>query len=59
VDIGALATAYGWRHTLVGSTAELAAALAVPVEGRSIIEVAASREGLRELHAQIAAALQR
>ncbi len=59
VDIGALATAYGWRHTLVRSTAELAAALAPPVQGRSIIEVAASREGLRELHETIRQALQR
>ncbi len=59
VDIGALATAFGWRHTLVRSTAELTTALAPPVEGRSIIEVSATREGLRELHAQIREALAR
>jgi 2-succinyl-5-enolpyruvyl-6-hydroxy-3-cyclohexene-1-carboxylate synthase len=57
VDLGALAAAYGWGHTLVGTTAELAAALAAPVAGRHIIEVAASRAGLRELHLSIAAAL--
>jgi 2-succinyl-5-enolpyruvyl-6-hydroxy-3-cyclohexene-1-carboxylate synthase len=57
VDLRALAAAYGWRHTAAGTTAELAAALAPPVRGRSIVEVAATREGLRELHARIAAAL--
>jgi 2-succinyl-5-enolpyruvyl-6-hydroxy-3-cyclohexene-1-carboxylate synthase len=57
VDLGALAAAYGWRHTQVSTTAELAAALAPPVHGRSIVEVAATREGLRELHARIASAL--
>lgn len=57
VDLGSLAAAYGWRHTQVSTTAELAAALAPPVHGRSIVEVAATREGLRELHARIASAL--
>ncbi|PYI67884.1 2-succinyl-5-enolpyruvyl-6-hydroxy-3-cyclohexene-1-carboxylic-acid synthase [Arthrobacter livingstonensis] len=57
VDLAALAAAYGWGHTLAGTTAELAAALAAPVRGRSIVEVTATREGLRELHAQIASAL--
>lgn len=57
VNLGALAAAYGWAHTLVGTTAELTAALAAPVTGCSIIEVTASREGLRELHAHIASAL--
>ncbi|MGO4383171.1 2-succinyl-5-enolpyruvyl-6-hydroxy-3-cyclohexene-1-carboxylic-acid synthase [Specibacter sp. RAF43] len=57
VNLGALAAAYGWRHTLAGTPAELAAALAAPVLGRGIIEVTASRQGLRALHAQIRAAL--
>lgn len=57
VNLGALASAYGWSHTLVRTTAELAEALASPVQGRSIVEVAASRDGLRELHAQIRAAV--
>ncbi|ALV46493.1 2-succinyl-5-enolpyruvyl-6-hydroxy-3-cyclohexene-1-carboxylate synthase [Arthrobacter alpinus] len=57
VKLAALATAYGWDHTLVRTAAELVAALAGPVEGRQIIEVAASRDGLRDLHANIKAAL--
>lgn len=57
VNLGALANAYGWGHTLARTTAELAAALALPVAGRHIIEVAASRDGLRELHLSITAAL--
>ncbi|MGA7207059.1 MAG: 2-succinyl-5-enolpyruvyl-6-hydroxy-3-cyclohexene-1-carboxylic-acid synthase [Specibacter sp.] len=57
VNLGALAAAYGWDHTLVRTTPELTEALAAPVTGRSIIEVAATREGLRELHARIHKAL--
>ncbi|PYH01108.1 2-succinyl-5-enolpyruvyl-6-hydroxy-3-cyclohexene-1-carboxylic-acid synthase [Arthrobacter stackebrandtii] len=57
-DIGALAAAFGWGHVLVRTTAELARALAAPVEGPVIVEVAAAgRDGLRALHARIAAAL--
>jgi len=56
-DLGALAAAYGWRHTLARTTAELTEALDAPVEGRSVIEVAASRGDLRELHARIHKAL--
>ncbi|AIY01897.1 2-succinyl-5-enolpyruvyl-6-hydroxy-3-cyclohexene-1-carboxylic-acid synthase [Arthrobacter sp. PAMC 25486] len=57
-NIGALAVAFGWSHTLATTTAELAAALAAPVQGPGIVEVAAAgRGGLRELHARIAAAL--
>lgn len=59
VDLAALAAAYGWSHTLVRTAAELAAALEAPVQGRSIVEVAADRAELRELHARIAAALSR
>ena len=57
VQLAALAAAYGWEHTLVRTAAELAEALAAPVSGRHIIEVAASRAGLRELHARISEAL--
>ena len=57
VQLGVLAAAYGWEHTLVRTAGELDAALALPVLGRSIIEVAASRQGLRELHARISEAL--
>ncbi|WP_354235123.1 2-succinyl-5-enolpyruvyl-6-hydroxy-3-cyclohexene-1-carboxylic-acid synthase [Arthrobacter sp. UYEF3] len=57
VDLAALAAAYGVAHRAVGTTAELAAALAGPIEGRSIIEVRADRHGLRELHERIRAAV--
>lgn len=57
VQLGALSEAYGWDHTLVRTPAELDAALAAPVQGCSIVEVSASRAGLRELHARIASAL--
>lgn len=57
VDLAALAAAYGWSHTLVCTAAELTAALAAPVRGHSMVEVAASRLELRGLHARIAAAI--
>lgn len=57
VDLGALAAAYGVAHRSVSTTAELAAALAEPWEGRSIIEVHTDRHGLRELHVRIRAAV--
>lgn len=57
VDLAALAAAYGVAHRSVGTTAELAAALAEPWEGRSIIEVHTDRHGLRELHSRIKAAV--
>ncbi len=59
VNLAALATAQGWSHTLAGTTAELARALAAPVQGPSVLEVAAAdRTELRGLHARIAAALE-
>ncbi|MDJ0312777.1 2-succinyl-5-enolpyruvyl-6-hydroxy-3-cyclohexene-1-carboxylic-acid synthase [Arthrobacter sp. H35-D1] len=58
VQLAALAAAYGWEHRLVHTAAELDQTLATPVRGRSIIEVAASRAGLRELHARISKALE-
>ena len=57
VDLAALAAAYGVAHRSVSTTAELAAALAEPWEGRSIIEVHTDRRGLRELHVRIRAAV--
>ncbi|POH57332.1 2-succinyl-5-enolpyruvyl-6-hydroxy-3-cyclohexene-1-carboxylic-acid synthase [Arthrobacter glacialis] len=57
VNLAALAAAYGFSHTLVRRAAELDAALAGPVAGRRIIEVSATRAGLREQHVRIAAAL--
>ena len=57
VDIAALAAAYGVGHCSVSTTAELAEALAAAVEGRSIIEVRTDRQGLRELHGRIKAAV--
>ncbi|MFF2344662.1 2-succinyl-5-enolpyruvyl-6-hydroxy-3-cyclohexene-1-carboxylic-acid synthase [Pseudarthrobacter sp. NPDC058119] len=53
VDIAALAAAYGVGHSLVGTTAGLAEALAHPVQGRSILEVRTDRRSLRQLHARI------
>jgi len=53
VDLSALAAAYGVAHRAVSTTADLAAALAEPVEGRSIIEVRTDRHGLRDLHGRI------
>ncbi|MBT8159174.1 MULTISPECIES: 2-succinyl-5-enolpyruvyl-6-hydroxy-3-cyclohexene-1-carboxylic-acid synthase [Arthrobacter] len=57
VDISALAAAYGVGHVSVRTTAELAAALASPLKGRSIVEVRTDRAGLRPLHARIKAAV--
>jgi 2-succinyl-5-enolpyruvyl-6-hydroxy-3-cyclohexene-1-carboxylate synthase len=57
VDLAALAAAYGVGHRAVSTAADLAAALAEPVQGRSIIEVRTERHGLRELHGRIRAAV--
>ena len=57
VDLSALAAAYGVAHRAVSTTADLAAALAEPVQGRSIIEVRTDRHGLRELHGRIRSAV--
>lgn len=53
VNLGALALAYGWEHTLIGTLPELKVALAEPIVGRRIIEIQTSRAGLRDLHAKI------
>lgn len=57
VDLAALAAAYGVAHRVVSTTSDLAAALAGPVEGRSIIEVRTDRHGLRDLHGRIRTAV--
>ena len=57
VDIAALAAAYGVEHCSVSTTAALEEALAAPLSGRSIIEVRTDRQGLRELHGRIKAAV--
>ncbi|WP_200939366.1 2-succinyl-5-enolpyruvyl-6-hydroxy-3-cyclohexene-1-carboxylic-acid synthase [Arthrobacter sp. Leaf337] len=57
VNIAALAAAYGVEHCSVSTTAELAEALTAPRQGRSIIEVRTDRQGLRELHGRIKAAV--
>ncbi|MEO5319333.1 2-succinyl-5-enolpyruvyl-6-hydroxy-3-cyclohexene-1-carboxylic-acid synthase [Arthrobacter sp. CC3] len=57
VNIAALAAAYGVEHCSVSTTAALAEALSAPRQGRSIIEVRTDRQGLRELHGRIKAAV--
>ena len=57
VDLAALAAAYGVAHRSIRTTAELAAALTEPWEGRTIVEVRTDRHGLRELHGRILAAV--
>ncbi|MDQ6754747.1 MAG: 2-succinyl-5-enolpyruvyl-6-hydroxy-3-cyclohexene-1-carboxylic-acid synthase [Actinomycetota bacterium] len=56
-DIAALAAGYGLSHRRITTTADLAAALAEPPAGRSVLEIPASRSGLRELHASVNAAV--
>ncbi len=56
-DIAALAAGYGLSHRLITTTADLAAALAEPPAGRSILEIPASRPGLQELHASVKTAI--
>jgi 2-succinyl-5-enolpyruvyl-6-hydroxy-3-cyclohexene-1-carboxylate synthase len=53
VGLGALAAAYGVRHTRAATMQQLEAALSGPVSGRSIVEVPADRAALRSLHARI------
>ncbi|WP_324649507.1 2-succinyl-5-enolpyruvyl-6-hydroxy-3-cyclohexene-1-carboxylic-acid synthase [Georgenia sp. H159] len=53
VDVAALSAAYGARHTLVRSEEDLAAVLAAPVSGRSVVEVLLDRSRVREQRAQL------
>lgn len=57
VDLSALAAAYGVGHSVASTTAELAAALASPLKGRTIVEVRTDRSQLRALHTRIKAAV--
>lgn len=57
-NLGALAAAFGWSHVAVRTGTQLATALAAPVLWPCIIEVEATgRDGLRDLHAHLAAAV--
>ncbi|MBC7291895.1 MAG: 2-succinyl-5-enolpyruvyl-6-hydroxy-3-cyclohexene-1-carboxylic-acid synthase [Actinotalea sp.] len=56
-DLGALCAGYGVEHTRVTDLAALAAALAGPVRGRSVVEVVVDRSRRRELTAAVAAAV--
>jgi 2-succinyl-5-enolpyruvyl-6-hydroxy-3-cyclohexene-1-carboxylate synthase len=52
-DLGALCRGFGVPHRRVTTAGELQAALAAPPDGTSVLEVRASRGGLRDLHATI------
>jgi 2-succinyl-5-enolpyruvyl-6-hydroxy-3-cyclohexene-1-carboxylate synthase len=54
-DLAALCRGYGVRHVRVEDLAGLRAALARPLDGTSVVEVRATRDGLRDLHARIRA----
>ncbi|GEO94917.1 2-succinyl-5-enolpyruvyl-6-hydroxy-3-cyclohexene-1-carboxylic-acid synthase [Kocuria turfanensis] len=55
--LDALCAGYGVPHRRADSLPELAAALAGPVRGRSVLEVRVDRRELRALHARIRAAV--
>ena len=57
-DLGALCAGYGVRYQLVREPGELAAALAVPGPGVSVVEVRVDRLRRRVLHERIAAAVE-
>jgi 2-succinyl-5-enolpyruvyl-6-hydroxy-3-cyclohexene-1-carboxylate synthase len=59
VDLAALAAAYGARHDLARSVAELDALLRAPIRGRSVVEVPVDRRGLRERRAALTAQVRR
>jgi 2-succinyl-5-enolpyruvyl-6-hydroxy-3-cyclohexene-1-carboxylate synthase len=56
-DLGALCAGYGVPHRRVTSMEQLGEALASRPDGVSVVEVAAARAGLRDLHARIRAAV--
>ncbi|GAA1655573.1 2-succinyl-5-enolpyruvyl-6-hydroxy-3-cyclohexene- 1-carboxylic-acid synthase [Fodinicola feengrottensis] len=56
-DLGALCAATRTPHLSVGSAAELTAAVRTPSRGLRVLEVAADRRGLRDLHKGIRAAV--
>lgn len=55
-DLGALCAGYGVGHVRVADAAGLAEALAAPVVGTQVVEVAVDRAGRRALHASLAEA---
>jgi 2-succinyl-5-enolpyruvyl-6-hydroxy-3-cyclohexene-1-carboxylate synthase len=57
VRLDQLCAATGVPHTAVTSRSELGAALAVPPAGISVVEVRATRTGLRDLHAALSTAV--
>jgi 2-succinyl-5-enolpyruvyl-6-hydroxy-3-cyclohexene-1-carboxylate synthase len=57
VDLAALAAAYGARHSVATTPADLDALLGEPVHGRSVVEVPVDRRGLRERRAALADAV--
>ncbi|GAA1774153.1 2-succinyl-5-enolpyruvyl-6-hydroxy-3-cyclohexene-1-carboxylic-acid synthase [Kocuria aegyptia] len=54
--LDALCAGYGVAHRRAAGVAELEQALTAPLRGRSVLEVAVDRRGLRDLHARIRAA---
>ena len=56
-DLGALCAGYGVAHTRVADADALAAALAEPVRGRTVVEVVVDRTRRRELGAALTAAV--
>src|SRR4051812_3819281 len=57
VDVAALCAAYGVPHRLVDGVPGLVEALDSPPQGTSVLEVRTTREGLREVHGRIRAAV--
>lgn len=55
-DLGALCAGYGVAHVRVADAGALAEALAAPVVGTQVVEVAVDRAGRRALHARLAEA---
>ncbi|GHS85610.1 hypothetical protein AGMMS50218_03600 [Actinomycetota bacterium] len=58
-DLAALCAGYGVRHVRVSGTEALAAALAAPGPGTSVVEVRVDRAGRRDQAERIAAAVRR
>lgn len=58
-DLAGLCAGYGVRHQLIRSAAELDAALAARITGRSVLEVRVARDTLRSLHSRVQAAVSR
>jgi 2-succinyl-5-enolpyruvyl-6-hydroxy-3-cyclohexene-1-carboxylate synthase len=55
LDLAALCTGYGVEHVRVADTKALRSAMAGPVSGLSVVEVAVDRAGRRHLHELLAA----